>query len=101
MPNYLRENPWYIDTAPVDIGPPAWGKIFVKEVRWENYVAGSQLVITTDTGGTIINETASAGDVDLGVMRFGPFGWVNSFHVTTLTGSGTATPNITVTITKS
>lgn len=95
MANYLKENPLYID-ATVNLQPPQYGKIFVKEVRWEGFAAGSTLVIATGTGGTIINETTGAGDVDLGVMRFGPFGWVNGFNVTTLSAG-----NITVTITKS
>lgn len=95
MANYLKENPYYIDTA-VNIQPPNYGKQFIKEVRWEGFAAGSTLVISTGTGGTIINETTGAGDVDLGVMRFGPFGWVNGFNVTTISAG-----NITVTITKS
>ena len=97
MANYLKENPFYIDTA-VNIQPPTWGKIFVKEIRWEGALAiGSQLVISTGTGGTIVNETIAATDVDLTVIRFGPFGWVNGFNVTTITTGS----NITVTITKS
>jgi hypothetical protein len=96
MANYLKENPWYIDTA-VDLGAPNWGKVFVKEVRWENYAASSSLVVTTDSGGTLINEQIPAtGNDDFQVMRFGPFGWVNSFNVTTITAGS----NITVTITK-
>jgi hypothetical protein len=94
MAVYLKENPFFID-APVNIQPPNWPKVFVKEVRWESYAAGDHLLIETGTGGTIINETAGAGDTELGVMRFGPFGWVNSFNVIDITG------NITVTITKS
>lgn len=96
MANYLKENPLYIDSA-VNLQPPNYSKIFVKEVRWENYAAGSQLAVSTGTGGTLINETVGTGETDLGVMRFGPFGWVNGFNVTTIS-SGT---NITVTITKS
>lgn len=94
MANYLKENPFFLDT-PVNLQPPNWGKIFVKDVRWESFAAGSHLVVQTGTGGTIIDETTGATDTDLGVMRFGPFGWVNGFNVTTL-GSG----NVTVTITK-
>jgi len=52
-------------------------------------------VVSTSTGGTIINETVNASDTDFNVMRFGPFGWVNDFEVTTLSGG-----NLTVTITK-
>lgn len=96
MANYLKENPFYIDSS-VNIQPPNWPKIFLKEVRWENFAVGSSLVVSTGTGGTIINETIAAGDVDLNVMRFGPFGWVNGFNVTTITTGS----NITVTITKS
>lgn len=95
MANYLRENPFFLDTV-ANIQPPNWPKIFVKEVRWEGFAAGSTLVVQTGTGGTIISETTGAGDVDLGVMRFGPFGWVNGFNLTTLSAG-----NITVTITKS
>lgn len=95
MANYLKENPLYID-APVNLQPPQYGKIFVKEVRWEDYIVGNALVVSTGTGGTIINETIQTGDTDLGVIRFGPFGWVNGFNVTTISGG-----NITVTVTKS
>jgi len=54
-------------------------------------------VISTGTGGTLVNETVGTGETDLGVMRFGPFGWVNGLNVTTIS-AGT---NITVTTTKS
>jgi hypothetical protein len=92
--NYLKENPFYLD-SPVNIGPPEFGKIFVKEVRWSDFAPSDHLLITTATGGTLIDETVGAGDTELGVMRFGPFGWVNSFDVIDITG------NVTVTITKS
>jgi hypothetical protein len=95
MANYLLERQWYIDT-PVSIARPEFGPIYVKEIRWENYAPGNTLVITTTTGGTLVNETVGAGETDLGVMRFGPFGWVNGFDVTTLTGGS----NITVTVSK-
>ena len=93
--NYLKERVWYIDTA-VDIKPPTFGPSYVKEIRWENYAPGNVLLITTDSGGTLVNETVGAGETDLGVMRFGPFSWANSFNVTTITSGS----NITVTISK-
>ena len=86
-----------MDTA-VNITKPNWGKIFVKEIRWENYAASSSLVVVTSTGGTIINEQIPAtGNDDFQVMRFGPFGWVNDLEITTITAGS----NITITITKS
>ena len=79
----------------MNITKPNWGKIYVKDVRWENFATGNSLIVVTSTGGTIINETVNASDTDFNVMRFGPFGWVNDFEVTTLSGG-----NLTVTITK-
>ena len=95
MANYLKENPYYIDTA-VNIQPPNSSKQFIKEVRWENYAAAGVLVVSTGTGGTLINETIAGGNADFQAMRFGAFGWVNGFNVTTITAGS----NITVTITK-
>lgn len=95
MANYLKENPYYIDAA-VNIQPPNFSKQYIKEVRWENYKVGDVLVVSTGTGGTLINETIDAAQTNFAVMRFGPFGWVNGFNVTTLTSGG----NLTVTITK-
>jgi hypothetical protein len=96
MANYLKENPYFIDTAPVSLIPPTYSKVFIKEIRWETFAPSSTLVITTGTGGTLINETTGVGDTDLGVMRFGPFGWVNGIVVSTLSAG-----NLTITITKS
>jgi hypothetical protein len=96
--NDLRKNPWYIDTAPVTYGMPTGGRVFLKEIRWENYGVSHSLVITDDDGTNLVNEQIPAtGNDNFQVMRFGPFGWVNGFSVTTLTTGG----NISVTITKS
>lgn len=95
MANYLKESVYYIDTA-VNIQPPNYGKQYIKEIRWENFATGNQLVISTGTGGTLVNETINAAQTNFQVMRFGPFGWVNGFNVTTITSGS----NITVTTTK-
>jgi hypothetical protein len=95
LANYLKENPYYIDTA-VNIQPPNSSKQYIKEVRWENFASAGVLVVSTGTGGTLINETIAGGNADFQVMRFGAMGWVNGFNVTTITAGS----NITVTITK-
>lgn len=97
MANDLRKNPWYLDTAPVTYGMPTGGRVYLKEIRWENFASGDVLLITDADGTNMVNETIAGGDSNFHVMRFGPFGWVNGFNVVTLTAGG----NITVTITKS
>jgi hypothetical protein len=97
MANDFHANPWYIDTVPATYAPPTGSKVFLKEIRWENYAAGDTLTITDADGGTLVSETISGGNSNFQVMRFGPFGWVNGFSCTAVGAAG----NITVTITKS
>jgi len=99
----------YIDTLPggiLTIGPPLWGKIFIKEIRWENYAAADILTIAQigAPAGSFLIEEQPLGDTNFQVMRFGPFGWVNGIVITSIgagNGGASPVPNLSITVTKS
>jgi len=89
MANNITANPWFIDTPGTTL---IWyGKVYIKDILWNQPAAGAALIILDQNGNTIINTLANTADP---MFSFGTLSWVNGLAVTVL-GSGTLSIFIT------
>ena len=78
MANNISANPWYLDTASTNLVWP--GRIYIKEMIWNDPTAAAQLVVKDQNGNVIINKVAATTDP----FPTGTLGWVNGLVVTTM-----------------
>ncbi len=77
MANNISANPWNLTT----VGTIWPGRLYIKELLWNEPTAGSALLVTDINGNIIINTVANASDP---MYSFGSLGWINGFVIVTM-----------------